>query len=50
MRPSLRNLPVWAQDVERFLETIDEFAETWALLRGGPGSATETMLLYLYLT
>jgi len=34
----------------RFLEAIGEFAKTWALLQGGPGSATETMPLYLYLT
>src|SRR5438093_4602806 len=34
----------------RFLEAIGEFAKTWALLQGGPGSATETMPPYLYFT
>jgi multiple sugar transport system permease protein len=34
----------------RFLEAMGEFAKPWALLQGGPGSATETMPLYLYLT
>src|SRR5262249_548861 len=34
----------------RFLEAIGEFAKTWALLQGGPGSATETIPVYLYLT
>ncbi|MDA0999210.1 MAG: sugar ABC transporter permease [bacterium] len=34
----------------RFLESVGEFPKTWALLQGGPGSATETMPIYLYLT
>jgi multiple sugar transport system permease protein len=34
----------------RFLEAIGEFAKTWALLQGGPGAATETIPIYLYLT
>jgi multiple sugar transport system permease protein len=34
----------------RFLEAMGEFAKTWALLQGGPGSTTETIPLYLYLT
>jgi multiple sugar transport system permease protein len=34
----------------RFLEAIGEFPKTWALLQGGPGSATETIPIYLYLT
>ncbi|MEE9275476.1 MAG: sugar ABC transporter permease [bacterium] len=33
----------------RFLEAIGEFPKTWALLQGGPGSATETIPIYLYL-
>jgi multiple sugar transport system permease protein len=34
----------------RFLEAMGEFAKTWGLLQGGPGSATETIPIYLYLT
>lgn len=34
----------------RFLEAIGEFPKTWALFQGGPGSATETIPVYLYLT
>ncbi len=34
----------------RFLESIGEFPKTWALLQGGPGSATETIPVYLYMT
>jgi multiple sugar transport system permease protein len=36
--------------VLRFLEAMGEFAKTWGLLQGGPGSATETISIYLYLT
>jgi multiple sugar transport system permease protein len=36
--------------VLRFLEAMGEFAKTWGLLQGGPGSATETVPIYLYLT
>jgi multiple sugar transport system permease protein len=36
--------------VLRFLEAMGEFAKTWGLLQGGPGSATETVPVYLYLT
>lgn len=36
--------------VLRFLEAMGEFAKTWGLLQGGPGSATETIPIYLYLT
>lgn len=34
----------------RFLEAMGEFPKTWGLLQGGPGSATETIPIYLYLT
>ena len=34
----------------RFLEAIGEFPKTWALFQGGPGTATETIPVYLYLT
>ncbi len=34
----------------RFLEAIGEFPKTWALLQGGPGSATETIPVYLFMT
>tara|TARA_A100001037_G_scaffold110751_1_gene101034 strand:+ start:42976 stop:43941 length:966 start_codon:yes stop_codon:yes gene_type:complete len=33
----------------RFLEAMAEFPKTWGLLQGGPGSATETIPIYLYL-
>src|SRR5919197_703847 len=36
--------------VLRFLEAMAEFPKTWALLQGGPGSATETLPVYIYLT
>jgi multiple sugar transport system permease protein len=36
--------------VLRFLEAIGEFPKTWALFQGGPGTATETIPVYLYLT
>lgn len=34
----------------RFLEAMAEFPKTWALFQGGPGSATETIPVYIYLT
>ena len=34
----------------RFLEAMAEFPKTWALLQGGPGSATETIPVYIFLT
>lgn len=34
----------------RFLEAIGEFPKTWGLFQGGPGTATETIPVYLYLT
>ncbi|MBI1724238.1 MAG: sugar ABC transporter permease, partial [Candidatus Tectomicrobia bacterium] len=36
--------------VLRFLESIGEFPKIWALFQGGPGTATETIPVYLYLT
>jgi multiple sugar transport system permease protein len=36
--------------VLRFLEAIAEFPKTWALLQGGPGTATETVPVYIFLT
>ena len=36
--------------VLRFLEAIGEFPKIWALFQGGPGTATETIPVYLYLT
>ncbi|MGI9379612.1 MAG: carbohydrate ABC transporter permease [Methyloligellaceae bacterium] len=34
----------------RFLEAMAEFPKTWALFQGGPGSATETIPVYIFLT
>ena len=34
----------------RFLEAMAEFPKIWALFQGGPGSATETITVYIYLT
>lgn len=34
----------------RFLEALGEYPKVWALTRGGPGSFTETMPVYLYIT
>lgn len=34
----------------RFLEAMAEFPKTWSLLQGGPGSATETIPVYIFLT
>ncbi len=36
--------------VLRFLEAMAEFPKTWALFQGGPGSATETIPVYIFLT
>src|SRR5712671_4526391 len=36
--------------VLRFLEAMTEFPKTWALLQGGPGTATETLPVYIFLT
>jgi len=36
--------------VLRFLEAMAEFPKTWALFQGGPGSATETLHLYIFMT
>lgn len=47
--PLLRPVIVLAL-ILRFLEAMGEFAKPWALLQGGPGSATETVSIYLYLT
>jgi multiple sugar transport system permease protein len=36
--------------VLRFLEAMAEFPKTFALFQGGPGSATETIPVYIFLT
>ena len=36
--------------VLRFLEAMAEFPKTWALLQGGPGTSTETIPVYIFLT
>jgi multiple sugar transport system permease protein len=36
--------------VLRFLEAMAEFPKTWALFQGGPGTATETIPVYIFLT
>jgi multiple sugar transport system permease protein len=36
--------------VLRFLEAMAEFPKTWALLQGGPGTATETLPVLIFLT
>jgi multiple sugar transport system permease protein len=36
--------------VLRFLEAMAEIPKTWALLQGGPGTATETLPVYIFLT
>jgi multiple sugar transport system permease protein len=33
----------------RFLEAMAEFPKTWGLLQGGPGSATETIPIYIFI-
>ena len=47
--PLLRPVIVLAL-VLRFLEAMAELPKTWALLQGGPGSATETLPVYIFLT
>ncbi len=47
--PLLRPI-IFLAIILRFLEAIGEFPKTWSLLQGGPGSATETVPVYLYLT
>src|SRR5579875_79876 len=34
----------------RFLEAMAEFPKTWALFQGGPGTATETLPIYIFIT
>jgi multiple sugar transport system permease protein len=34
----------------RFLEAMAEFPKIWALFQGGPGTATETVPVYIFLT
>ncbi len=36
--------------VLRFLEAMAEFPKTWALFQGGPGTSTETLPVYIFLT
>jgi multiple sugar transport system permease protein len=36
--------------VLRFLEAMAEFPKTWALFQGGPGTSTETIPVYIFLT
>jgi multiple sugar transport system permease protein len=36
--------------VLRFLEAMAEFPKIWALFQGGPGSATETIPVYIFIT
>ncbi|HET9492282.1 MAG TPA: sugar ABC transporter permease [Methylomirabilota bacterium] len=47
--PLLRPVIVLAL-ILRFLEALGEYPKVWALTRGGPGSYTETMPVYLYIT
>jgi multiple sugar transport system permease protein len=47
--PSLRPV-IFLAIILRFLEAMGEFPKTWGLLQGGPGSATESIPIYLYLT
>jgi multiple sugar transport system permease protein len=47
--PLLRPVIVLAL-ILRFLEAMAEFPKTWALFQGGPGSATETVPVLIYLT
>jgi len=36
--------------VLRFLEAMAEFPKIWALFQGGPGTATETLPVYIFMT
>src|SRR6266498_6160638 len=47
--PLLRHI-IFLALVMRFLEAMDEFPKTWALLQGGPGTGTETLPVYIFLT
>lgn len=47
--PLLRPVIVLAV-ILRFLEALGEYPKVWSLTRGGPGSYTETMPVYLYIT
>ena len=47
--PLLRPVIVLAL-ILRFLEALGEYPKVWSLTRGGPGSYTETMPVYLYIT
>jgi multiple sugar transport system permease protein len=47
--PLLRRV-IFLALILRFLEAMAEFPKTWALLQGGPGSATETLPVYIFLT
>ncbi len=47
--PLLRPVIVLAL-ILRFLEALGEYPKVWSLTRGGPGSYTETMPVYLYVT
>lgn len=47
--PLLRPVLVLAV-VLRFLEALGEFSKVWTLTRGGPGTATETLPVYLFTT
>ena len=46
--PLLRPIIVLAL-VLRFLEAMAEFPKTWAIFQGGPGTATETIPVLIYL-
>jgi len=46
--PFLRPVIVLAL-ILRFLEAVGEYPKVWSLTRGGPGSYTETMPVYLYI-
>jgi multiple sugar transport system permease protein len=47
--PLLRPVIVLAL-ILRFLEALGEYPKVWSLTRGGPGSFTETMPIYLFIT
>ena len=47
--PLLRPVIVLAL-ILRFLEALGEYPKVWSLTRGGPGSYTATMPVYLYVT
>ena len=47
--PLLRPVLVLA-GILRFLEALGEYAKVWTLTKGGPGTFTETLPVYLYIT